>query len=313
MAPILAATLSAYVVILLGIALTSRDLAGPGFWDGAQKLNYYVLLPVLFMFTLATAPTPRLWPTVGFVAAIIATLTIGAALALMWRRRSFVRADITMPMVEGSVRANVPLGAMVAFALFGIEGLTLFVAAAMIYLPTVILIGAFVRSREDNTESGDGEGAFAGAARMLARNPIILGALAGVVLNLTGAGVISGLSGVLQVMALAALPVGVLATGAQLDLGAAQNAIEVFRRDVLAVLALKLLVLPAIAASVAAAFGLGGVAAAAVILLAALPAVSPRFTMAAPEPGGPSLIRGLAAAAIVAGLVTLPLALWVLI
>jgi hypothetical protein len=35
--------------------------------------------------------------------------------------------------------------------------------------------------------------------------------------------------------------------------------------------------------------------------------------MAAPEPGGPSLIRGLAAAAIVAGLVTLPLALWVLI
>jgi predicted permease len=313
MTPILAAILSTYLLILLGVALKSREVVGAEFWQAMQKLNYHVFLPVLFAYSFATSEVFAEVGMIGFVVAIIGTLVAGAAITLIWVRRNDTRPDLELPLVEGAIRSNVPLGSTMAFTLLGSTGLTLFLGAAATYLISVILIGAFVVNRSGLSEVEETEGAFAAAIRLIARNPIVGGAVVGIVLNVTGIGIADGLSSILQIVGMAALPIGVLATGAHLDLRAAQSAIEIFRANVTADLIIKLAILPVIATVFTFIFGVDGSARVIIILLAATPAVAPRFTLARDSETWADLPQGLAAAGTVAGLVTLPLVLWILV
>ena len=320
MGTILAATVSAYLVMLLGLALASRDFVAEGFWPAAQKINYFVFLPILFAHTLATAELGGL-RVVGLILGVAATLALGGLIVGLWRLRDEERPDLTPAVIEGALRSNVPLGLTIAFVLSGSAGLTLFAVAAAVYLPSVVVIGAIAADRaarqtddEDLGVYDEGEpGApFAAAARLLIRNPIIIGAAAGVALNLTGAGLSGPLGSMAGALGLAALPIGILTAGAGLDLARAAAALEAFRAQIQVALVVKLVAMPIIAAIVGAVFGLGGLTYATLVLLAALPGVVPRFTAVQADEDGQTVLAGVTNAAMIAAFVSLPLALWIL-
>ena len=133
--------------------------------------------------------------------------------------------------------------------------------------------------QRDSYAEAEQEQAIATAFRLLARNPIAVGIVLGAGLNVFGIPLAAGLDELVRAGGFAAIPIGLLATGAALSVAAAQNALEAARRTVVAVVALKLLLLPMSAGLVALVFDLSGAPATALIVIAALPGVVPRFTV----------------------------------
>ncbi len=365
MGTILGVTIPAFLAILLGRALADRSFVPADFWPNIQRLSYFVFLPLLVVHTLATADFSEA-QVVGLVITIIVTFAAGGVAVWLWRRWSGERPEMTLGLSEGALRANIPLGLGIAFALAGQAGLTLFVLAAAVYLPTVVILGAYLSDRTqaelseaglspsgaaaeaspgastasagadgENGASGNGEafgprdqaggappqtGAYGGgwegslrrALSVLIRNPIVIGAIVGIFLNATGVGLASGLGRVIQMLGFAAIPAGLLATGAAIDIDKARDAYEEFRGEIRMALFLKLAAMPVTALVIGAIFGLGGISAATVILLAALPNVTPRFTAQESDASQDLLLPGITAASTIVAFVSVPIALWIL-
>ena len=369
---ILGVTIPAFLAILLGRALADRKFVPADFWPNIQRLSYFVFLPLLVVHTLATADFSEA-QVVGLVLTIIVTFVAGGVAVWLWRRWSGERPEMTLGLFEGALRANIPLGLAIAFALSGQAGLTLFVLAAAVYLPTVVILGAYLSDRteaemreaglspepgpqqsmasmgastgasttsedldgeadaadsgipgEAGTSSGGGvfeppkpavggwEGSLRRALSVLIRNPIVIGAIVGIFLNATGVGLARGLGGVIQALGFAAIPAGLLATGAAIDIDRLRDAYEEFGAEIRMALILKLIAMPVIALVIGAIFGLGGISAATVILLAALPNVTPRFTAQDSDASQDLLLPGITAASTIVAFVSMPIALWIL-
>ncbi len=312
MAQALSASVPVFLVILLGGGLVYRHYVSVDTWAQLQRLNYYLFIPALFLAGLSGADLSDA-PLLRIVVAVVVALGAATVVIWTWRTGSSQAAKLGPQILEASVRANVPYGMGISLALGGADGLALFLVAAATYLPTVIVAGGvfshFV-GRQDPDPDAEQEYAFASALRLLAQNPIVWGAAAGIALNIAGIPLVSGVAAMLQVFGFAAIPVGLLGAGAALNIAAAQNALEAARGAVTAVLALNLLALPLLAGLIAWVLGLEGAAAVAVLLIAALPSVAPRFSVL--EDDAQSILPGTTTIATLGSVVTIPLALWLL-
>ena len=107
-----------------------------------------------------------------------------------------------------------------------------------------------------------------------------------------------------------AIPIGLLGAGAALNIAAAQNAFEAARGATIASLAINLVGLPAAAGLACLMLGLEGSEAVAVVLIAALPCLVPRFSVLGASVQ--SVLPGLATIATLASAVTMPISIWLL-
>lgn len=301
-----------FLAILLGSALAYRRAIGAEAWPQLQRLNYFLFIPAMFLSGFSTgdftdAPMLRIVVATG--------VALGVASAAVWasRLRAHSGMDLGLQLLEGSVRANVPYGMGISLALGGQAGLELFLVAAATYLPIVVVAGGLFQQlagRRDSDPEAEQQFALVTALRLLAQNPIVAGAAIGIVLNLFEVPVAAGLAAIFQAAGYAAIPVGLLGAGAALSLAAAQNALDAARSDVLVALAIKSVGLPAVAGLLAFVLGLSGPSATAVVLIAALPCVVPRFSVSA----GPSqaVLSGIATWSTLLSVVVVPVALWLL-
>ena len=305
----LVGTLPAFLIILLGGSLVYRRYVSAESWAQFQKLNYYLFLPAMFLFGLGTSDFSDA-PLLRMVVAVVSILGAATGLVWAWRVRS---AKFGPQVLEGSIRANVPYGMGVSLALGGTDGLALFLVAAATYLPTVIvaggLFGHFV-GKQDLDPDAEQEYALASSLRLLAQNPIVWGVAGGVALNFANIPLATGLAAMVQAAGYAAIPIGLLGAGAALNIAAAQNAFEAARGAAIASLAINLVGLPAAAGLAGLVLGLEGSEAVAIVLIAALPCLVPRFSVL----GAPaqSVLPGVATIATLASAVTMPISIWLL-
>jgi predicted permease len=305
----LVGTLPVFLVILLGGGLVYRRYVSAESWAQFQKLNYYLFLPAMFLFGLGTGDFSDA-PLLRMVVAVVSILGAATGLVWAWRVRS---AKFGPQVLEGSIRANVPYGMGVSLALGGTDGLALFLVAAATYLPTVIvaggLFGHFV-GKQDLDPDAEQEYALASSLRLLAQNPIVWGVAGGVALNFANIPLATGLAAMVQAAGYAAIPLGLLGAGAALNIAAAQNAFEAARGAAIASLAINLVGLPAAAGLAGLLLGLEGSEAVAIVLIAALPCLVPRFSVLGASPQ--SVLPGVATIATLASAVTMPISIWLL-
>ena len=305
----LVGTVPVFLVILLGGGLVYRRYVSAESWAQFQKLNYYLFLPAMFLFGLGTSDFSDA-PLLRMVVAVVSILGAATGLVWAWRVRS---AKFGPQVLEGSIRANVPYGMGVSLALGGTDGLALFLVAAATYLPTVIvaggLFGHFV-GKQDLDPDAEQEYALASSLRLLAQNPIVWGVAGGVALNFANIPLATGLSAMVQAAGYAAIPIGLLGAGAALNIAAAQNAFEAARGAAIASLAINLVGLPAAAGLAGLVLGLEGSEAVAIVLIAALPCLVPRFSVLSAS--AQSLLPGVATIATLASAVTMPISIWLL-
>jgi predicted permease len=139
----------------------------------------------------------------------------------------------------------------------------------------------------------------------VAQNPLIIACVVGLLMNVAGIGMPPLIGPLLDILGRAALPIGLLAVGAGLDLAAIRPA----GPAVAAAASLKLLVLPVLTFLLCRTFGVEGTTAAVAVLYASMPNSATAYVMARQMGGDTVMLAGSITATTLAAAVTMPLML----
>lgn len=290
-----------FALIVLGLGLNRGGFPGPSFWPGAERIAYFILFPALLVHRLALARLDQY--AVAPVAAVIVAQLLGMT-ALVYALRRWLQTDgpAFSSVYQGAIRFNTYVGLAVVLALFPAEGGAVAALIMAIMIPLINVLCVLVLNAHAN-----GSATVMGILRDLGANPLILACLIGIVLNVSGIGLPWGSAAVLEILARAALPLGLLAVGAGLRL-------EGLRRPGLLALAsgLKLLVMPIWVAILCRLLQPGSLETAVLVTFAALPGASTAYILARQLGGDAPLMAVIVTIEIAAALVTLPMVLvWV--
>jgi predicted permease len=298
--PIVLAIAPVFLLIFLGYAIRARRLLADGFWEPAERLIYFVLFPALLVATLASAEFAEL-DIAPMAGALVAAIAAMGAVLLLTRPLLRLSGPAFTSVFQGVVRQNTYIGLAVAFAVFADRGLAAAAVAVAVIVPLVNLLSVTMLARY-----GDGgQTGRLGATRQVARNPLIIACAIGILLNITGIGLPPVIGPLLQILGRAALPLGLMAVGAGLDLTAARAA-----GPLVAVAAgLRLIALPAATALACQVLDVGPVAAFVAILFNATPASPSSYILARLLGGDARLMSGIVTVQTALSLITLPLVL----
>lgn len=295
--PVLLALVPVVVLIAVGAGLKRvPGFTADEFWAGAEKLAYYCLLPVLLFTSVAEVDVSHV-PLLTFsVALIIPTVlvTIGIVLA----RRAVARdLPAFTSVLQGGIRFNTYIGLSLSASLFGAEGTALAALVAAVLVPTVNIASSlgfeFLRT---------GPSSLLSIVRGIVTNPLVLGCLAGGLFNLTGLGLPAVASSVLDPLAQAALPIGLLCVGA----GLRPVPLRAHAAAMIVSTAIKLVVLPGLTLLSFVVFDVPPTAAMVGMIFQAIATATSGYVMARQLGGDAGLIAALIAAQTVLMLLTLP-------
>jgi len=202
---------------------------------------------------------------------------------------------------QGAIRINAYVAYAAAEGLYDSAGLTLVSIGIAVVIPVVNVLSVLVLSAHGASASTQGRL----VAAQVARNPIILACLFGILLNLTGIGLPAIPSQLLELLGRAALPLGLMSVGAGLDLAAARSAL----RPLALAWFMKLALLPALTALFCHALSVHGATAMVAILFTACPASASSYILTRQLGGDHRLMAGIITTQTVAAALTLPLIL----
>jgi malonate transporter len=300
MLQILLVILPVFLLIFLGQICRRRAFPGDGFWAPAERLTYFILFPALLTITLAQADLSEL-TVLPAALGTSAAMLIMTGIALVLRPWLRIGGAAFTSFYQGVVRLNTYIGLSVAFGLWGEAGLAASAVVLGAIVPLVNVTSIFVLARYGTAA----QPSLAGVARQIATNPLILAIVLGAALNLTGIGPPPVVGDMLRILGRAALPIGLLAVGAALDLAAARRGKTISGLASL----LKLAVLPALAYGLGLAFGASGVALSVGVVFAAVPTATSAYILARQLGGDAPFMANLCTLQTLLALVTLPLVL----
>lgn len=254
-----------FLVIALGAILRRIAPFDAAFWAGIERLVYFVLFPALLFRALATSPLAP-----GDALPLVATglvFTAGGMLLSALAHPLFRLPHATFAACfQCAFRFNTYVALAVASRIGGAEGV-----AAM-----GLLVGTLVPVVNVAAVAMLAKGGGRKMAAAIARNPLVLACVAGLAANLLHLPLPAIVARVLEVLAAAALPLGLLAVGAGLRV----------ERGVLPAPAfawwatVKLAALPALAIVLARAFGLSPLERQVAVAMAAVPTATSAYILA---------------------------------
>lgn len=287
-----------FILVLLGAVLRRLEFPGDGFWPLAERFTYYLLFPALLISKLATASFENVAGLGIALTVVIPLIVITVALLLLSDSVSRSGQDFTS-IYQGSIRFNSYVGLAAVSQLYGDPGMTIAAVTMAIMIPiiNVLCVIIFV------IKTGAGDGALKTTAVEIATNPLIIGCLLGVVLNLTGIGLPFWSGSVFHLLSLPALPLGLLAVGAGLKL----DTLHSEARALMLSSSVKFVVLPLTALGVGWLAGLEGMSLQVVVLFFCMPTASSAFILARQLGGNAPLMATLITGQTLLAMVTLPI------
>ncbi len=297
MSTIILALVPVFLLIALGYAVRRTQFLDDGFWGPADRITFYVFFPALLFRNLAIADFTGL-AIVEAVGALVAAIVIVTGVVLVLRGRLGLAGPGFTSLLQGSIRPNTYVGLAAAFALFGDAGVSLAAIGVVAFVPLVNVISGTALARYAAQTRPD----WWATAGLIARNPLILACLAGILVNLNGAALPPVVDPVLEILGRAALPLGLISVGAGLELGAMRRA----GGPVLLASFFKLLALPALAALGLRLLGVDGATFAVALMFAALPTSATSYVMARQMGGDYTLMASIITAETLFAVATLP-------
>ncbi len=257
---------------------------GESFWPAAERLTYYLLFPALLVRHLAEAgfADRDLEP---LLLCVVILLGGGTICAYLLRRFHEVDGPGFTSVFQGTIRFNTYVGVAVSAALFGQPGLTAAAVVIAPLIPVVNVLSVSVLIRHGNRRSAS---AWVSISAIV-RNPLIIACALGITLDVSGTGLPSGTETVVDILARAALPLGLLAVGAGLHLHSALSQPGLL----LSTCALKLIAMPVLALGGVWLSNLDGETARALVLFAALPGATSAYILARQLGGDEKLMAAL--------------------
>lgn len=282
-----------FAMILAGFLLHRSGKFTRPFWEGLERLIYYVLFPALLFQSLAKN---RIDFAVAGPAMLGAIGVVSTGIVLGWLGKWILRPDprIFASGVQTAFRFNSYIGLAVASRLYGDAGLAAFaiLVAVAVPLANVASVWALARHAESNF------------LKELAQNPLLLATVAGVGWSFTGWTIPEPIAVTLSRMGAASLACGLLAVGAALTLESAGRNLPIISWF----LAVKMLALPVTAWVLAGALGMTGVYYQILIMFGALPTATSAYVLAVRMGGDGKSVALIISLSTLLGMITLPVA-----
>ena len=274
MALVIAALLPVFLLIVLGFILKRSLLRLETQWHGLERLTYYVLFPVLLVQTLVKADLSNV-PVAGVGGALLLSALLMSLLCLGLRpllARCAVDGPAFTSIFQGATRWQTYVALSVSGNLYGDTGLALASVAMVAIIPLVNVFSVAVLAHYAASEKQS----VRAVAMTVVRNPLIWACAIGLALNVLHVPLPRIWHEVADALGRSSLAIGLLVTGAGLQLAG------MFRPSLAASVAvfLKLVLMPVLAIALALWFGLTGSNLAIVAVCSAVPASSSAYVLA---------------------------------
>ncbi|AEX52527.1 transporter [Rahnella aquatilis CIP 78.65 = ATCC 33071] len=241
------------------------------FWSFSEKFVYYLFFPALLILDVSEADFSGAESFYPVMATIIATLTV--ALIIFAGKLLFdTPPELFTSIFQGGVRYNSYVFIALSQSLFGSKGVALssFFVAYMIILTNIMSVLVMNYYGSCNKKS------LTGALLALTKNPLIIGALLGVVVNMCNVHITGSIKQVFLYLANAATPLSLMSVGAGLIISMHIRKLVFISYATL----LKLIAMPLITIALIHYFGASGMAAHIAILYSAVPCAGNAYILA---------------------------------
>lgn len=280
-----------FVLIVAGLVLERRFGYARAFWDGLERLVYYVLFPALLFRSLAAARIDFAQAWWVALAAIAAT-TLGFGLSLLSRPIFGGEPRLHAAASQCAYRFNTYIGLAVASALFGPDGLALAAVLLGVLIPLVNFYAVAVLASHSER----------GFWHELVRHPLVVSSVAGFAWNVAGLPLPPFADQTLSLLGQTALPAGLLCVGAAMRIEAGTGPAGAHAWW----LAVKMAVVPAVAWGLAAWAGFPPLERAILVLVCALPTATNAYILAVRMTGDGRAVATQVTVGTVVSMATLP-------
>jgi predicted permease len=286
-----------FALIVIGFALCKWTSLGRPVWDGAERLVYQWLFPCLLFSAIVRHPpdAARALPLAGTALSVVVA---GIALALALGRWPGVDARLHASGAQVAFRFNSYVALALAERLGGAQGVASMALVMSLAVPLCNVGAVWPLARHGGQ----------GYLRELARNPLIIATVSGLVFNASGLRLPELAATTLARIGQAALPIGLMAVGAGLQMGALREG----PRLAIALLSIRHLALPLLAVWLVLTVGLPPLQQTIVVAFAAMPTASSAYVLAVRMGGHGPYVAGLITVSTLLGMAGLPLALGLL-
>ncbi len=286
-----------FALIALGYLVCRYTALDRKVWDGAERLVYYLLFPVLLFQAIVRSPIHP-GDMLAFGGTGLGLVLTGIALAFALRLAPGVDPVLHASGGQTAFRFNSYVALALAERLAGAQGLAWIALLVSICVPVCNIAAVWPLARQGGH----------GYLRELARNPLILATLTGLVANAAGLQLPAPVSTTMTRMGAAALPLGLMAVGAGLRLGALRQAPWLAG----GLMAIRHAVLPALAIAAVIRLDLPPAQQTVIVAFAAMPTASSAYVLAARMGGNGAYVAGLVTISTLLAMAGLPSALAVL-
>jgi predicted permease len=286
-----------FLLIVVGFAVCHYTALNRPVWEAAERLVYYLLFPILLFNSIVRAPL-QVGSTMNLAACGVALVALGIVLAYALGRVPGVDPRAHASGAQVAFRFNSYVALALAERVGGAQGVAAIALVVSLAVPLCNVAAVWPLAKHGGH----------GYLRELARNPLILSTVAGLLANVIGLKFPDPVATTLQRIGLAALPLGLMAVGAGLRFGALRDAPKLAA----ALLAIRHLLLPAAGLALAWLVPLTPVQRLVVVAFAAMPTASSCYVLAARLGGNASFVAGLVTVSTLLGMASVPAALAVL-
>lgn len=298
MSAILSALIPIFLQIALGYAIKRTGFPGDAFWPYMERLTYFVLFPPFLFTTIVSADLGDYDIGPMALALLIAIMAIGAIAALTRHLFRF-NGPAYSSVFQGAVRWNSFIALATIGSLFGHDGLALASVGFGVLVPVANLLSVYVLTRHASHEEPNPRK----LALSLAANPLLLACALGILLNTLGITLPAPIIKTTEMIGSAAVPLGLLAVGASLDLRAASSSgLAIAYTSIL-----RLAVMPLIMYGACVILGVDGLARAVAVICGATPTAPSAYILARQLGGDATLMANLITATTLAAAFTMPL------
>lgn len=305
MLPIFESLLPVFILIAIGAFIKAIKLIKDDQWVGLERTSFYVFFPALLTNTLyktdfsAIAASTSL---IAFFTGLALVMFLGFALKRPMQSTFDLSSASYSSVFQGFTRWNAFVGLAIAQKIGGPPAVTIVaLGIGALAIPVNVINLTMVAKWGDRTANGSPE--IGSVFWLVARNPLVVGTLLGLILNFSDLKLYEPIGGALQLLAQVSLPLGLILVGAGLRFRMPKRAVAA----AFATTFLKLIIVPICFAGAAYLLGIRGIELIAIAISGAVPSAMNGFLVAKDLGGDATLYAAIVTLQVIIAFFTIPL------
>lgn len=290
-------------LILIGWLVHRHGSFPAAFWDGLERLVYFLLFPALLFGAIVRNPLSAA-QSGPMLAAALGALVTGILLGYLAKPALGADPRRFASGVQCAFRFNSYITLAVALRIGGSEGLSLAALIVGFVVPTANIAAVYALARNSG----------AGLLRELLRNPLVLATISGLLVKSTGLRLPEPIDATLIRLGQGALTLGLICVGAGLRLEGQPVPQTERRGDTIRLAAwftaTKLLAMPLVALLIGMALGLPKLSMTIAVMYASMPTAPASYVLATRMGGDGRFVAFLITVSTIGALFALPFWLW---